>query len=117
MVYFLHAQILKSLAQPRRVMILDYLHSGEKSVGELADLLGLPQAKLLLFVGRLVPLKGLEILLQAMCQLEEGVRLAVGADLLQLPLGLEGTAQLQPAFGGLENSFLMKLVSLFKKFT
>lgn len=44
MVYFLHAQILKSLAQPRRLMILDYLHSGEKSVGELAELLGLPQA-------------------------------------------------------------------------
>jgi DNA-binding transcriptional ArsR family regulator len=44
MVYFLHAQILKSLAQPRRLMILDYLHSGEKSVGELAQLLGLPQA-------------------------------------------------------------------------
>lgn len=44
MVYFLHAQILKSLAQPRRLMILDYLHSGEKSVGELAELLNLPQA-------------------------------------------------------------------------
>lgn len=43
-IYFLHAQILRSLAQPRRLMILDYLHSGEKSVGELAELLGLPQA-------------------------------------------------------------------------
>lgn len=43
-VYLLHAQILKSLAQPRRLMILDYLYSGEKSVGELAELLDLPQA-------------------------------------------------------------------------
>jgi ArsR family transcriptional regulator len=43
-VYFLHAQILRALAQPRRLMILDYLHSGEKSVGELAELLDLPQA-------------------------------------------------------------------------
>jgi DNA-binding transcriptional ArsR family regulator len=42
-IYVLHAQILKCLAQPRRLMILDYLHAGEKSVGELADLLGLPQ--------------------------------------------------------------------------
>ena len=43
-IYFLHAQIMKTLAQPRRLMILDYLQSGEKSVGELAELLGLPQA-------------------------------------------------------------------------
>ncbi len=43
-VYELHAQILKALAQPRRLMILDYLHSGEKSVGELAEALGAPQA-------------------------------------------------------------------------
>ena len=43
-VYVLHAQILKTLAQAKRLMILDYLHSGEKSVGELAELLGLPQA-------------------------------------------------------------------------
>jgi DNA-binding transcriptional ArsR family regulator len=41
--YVLQAQILKCLAQPRRLMILDYLHTGEKSVGELAELLGLPQ--------------------------------------------------------------------------
>jgi DNA-binding transcriptional ArsR family regulator len=41
--YVLQAQILKCLAQPRRLMILDYLHAGEKSVGELAELLGLPQ--------------------------------------------------------------------------
>ena len=43
-VYLLHAQVLKTLAQPKRLMILDCLHSGEKSVGELAELLGLPQA-------------------------------------------------------------------------
>jgi ArsR family transcriptional regulator len=43
-VYELHAQILKALAQPRRLMMLDYLHSGERSVGELAELLGLPQS-------------------------------------------------------------------------
>jgi DNA-binding transcriptional ArsR family regulator len=43
-IYFLHAQILRTLAQPRRLMILDHLHAGEKSVGELVELLGLPQA-------------------------------------------------------------------------
>ncbi len=43
-VYVLHAQILKSLAQPKRLMILDYLHSGKKSVGELVKLLGLRQS-------------------------------------------------------------------------
>lgn len=42
-VYVLHAQILKCLAQPRRLMILDCLSAGEKSVGELAELLNLPQ--------------------------------------------------------------------------
>jgi DNA-binding transcriptional ArsR family regulator len=42
-IYVLHAQVLKCLAQPRRLMILDYLRAGEKSVGELAQLLGLPQ--------------------------------------------------------------------------
>jgi DNA-binding transcriptional ArsR family regulator len=42
-IYVLHAQVLKCLAQPRRLMILDYLRTGEKSVGELADLLGLSQ--------------------------------------------------------------------------
>ncbi len=42
-IYVLQAEILKCLAQPRRLMILDYLHSGEKSVGELAELLDIPQ--------------------------------------------------------------------------
>jgi ArsR family transcriptional regulator len=44
-IYFLHAQVLRDLGQPRRLMILDHLHSGEKSVGELVEFLGLPQAK------------------------------------------------------------------------
>lgn len=43
-IYLLHAQILKTLAHPRRLMILDCLHSGERSVGELAEALDLPQA-------------------------------------------------------------------------
>ncbi len=43
-IYFLHAQILRTLAQPTRLMILDYLHSGEKSVSELVEFLGLAQA-------------------------------------------------------------------------
>jgi ArsR family transcriptional regulator len=42
-IYVLHAEILKCLAQPRRLMILDCLRAGEKSVGELAELLGVPQ--------------------------------------------------------------------------
>jgi DNA-binding transcriptional ArsR family regulator len=43
-IYLLHAQILKTLAHPRRLMILDCLHAGERSVGELAETLDLPQA-------------------------------------------------------------------------
>lgn len=43
-VYRLHAQILKTLAQPKRLMIMDCLHSGPMSVGELVDALDLPQA-------------------------------------------------------------------------
>jgi DNA-binding transcriptional ArsR family regulator len=42
-IYLLHAEVLKVLAQPRRLMILDCLHDGEKSVGELAELLNVPQ--------------------------------------------------------------------------
>jgi len=42
--YGLHARILKVLANPRRLMILDQLHNGDKSVSELVDLLELPQA-------------------------------------------------------------------------
>lgn len=43
-VYRLHARILKTMAQPRRLMILDFLHAGPKTVGEIVDGLGLPQA-------------------------------------------------------------------------
>ena len=43
-VYRLHAQILKTLAQPKRLMIMDCLHSGPMSVGELVEALDLPQA-------------------------------------------------------------------------
>lgn len=42
--YLLHAQILKVLAQPKRLMIMDSLHSGPKTVGELVASLELPQA-------------------------------------------------------------------------
>ncbi len=43
-VYRLHAEILKTLAHPKRLMILDYLHSGPKTVGELVEALNVPQA-------------------------------------------------------------------------
>lgn len=43
-IYRLHAQILKTLAQPKRLMIMDLLHSGPKTVGEIVDGLRLPQA-------------------------------------------------------------------------
>jgi DNA-binding transcriptional ArsR family regulator len=52
-IYVLHAQVLKCLAQPRRLMILDYLRDGEKSVGELAELLGLPQPNVSQHLGAL----------------------------------------------------------------
>lgn len=43
-VYRLQAQVLKALAQPKRLRILDLLRDGERSVGELARALGVPQA-------------------------------------------------------------------------
>ena len=42
--YDLHARILKALGNPRRLMIMDQLHGGPKTVSELVMLLGLPQA-------------------------------------------------------------------------
>jgi ArsR family transcriptional regulator, virulence genes transcriptional regulator len=42
--YDMHARILKALANPRRLMIMDQLHGGPKTVSELVALLGLPQA-------------------------------------------------------------------------
>ncbi len=40
------ARLLEALANPRRLMILCELAAGERSVGELADLVGLQQAAL-----------------------------------------------------------------------
>jgi len=42
--YERHAEICKALAHPRRLEILHLLREGEKSVGELQGLTGLPQA-------------------------------------------------------------------------
>jgi|APSaa5957512535_1039671.scaffolds.fasta_scaffold437208_1 DNA-binding transcriptional ArsR family regulator len=42
--YDLHARIMKALAHPRRLMIMDQLHEGPKTVSELVALLDLPQA-------------------------------------------------------------------------
>jgi len=41
-IYLLHAQILKALANPRRLMILDLLQAGEQSVNDLETALVLP---------------------------------------------------------------------------
>jgi ArsR family transcriptional regulator len=38
--YRLHAEVCRVLADPKRLMILDVLRDGERSVGELADELG-----------------------------------------------------------------------------
>lgn len=40
----LHAQICKGLADPKRLLILNALRDGERSVNDLCDELGLPQA-------------------------------------------------------------------------
>ncbi len=45
-VFELQAQICKTLANPTRLMIIHTLRDGEKSVGELAVILGLRQANL-----------------------------------------------------------------------
>lgn len=42
--YGLHSRILKVLANPRRLMILDQLHDGPKTVSEIVKTLDLPQA-------------------------------------------------------------------------
>lgn len=39
----LHASICQGLADPKRLMILDSLRDGERSVGDLCDELDLPQ--------------------------------------------------------------------------
>ena len=45
-VFEMQAEICKTLANPTRLRILHVLRDGEKSVGELADLLGLRQSNL-----------------------------------------------------------------------
>lgn len=43
-VYRMHAQICKALADPKRLLIINDLRDGEKTVGDLAESLELPQA-------------------------------------------------------------------------
>jgi ArsR family transcriptional regulator len=45
-VFQLHAEICKTLSNPIRLMILNFLRDGEKSVGELAGLVGARQANI-----------------------------------------------------------------------
>ena len=40
----LHASLCKGLADPKRLMIIEALRGGERSVGEICDELELPQA-------------------------------------------------------------------------
>ncbi len=40
----MHAQICKALADPKRLLIINDLREGEKTVGDMADDLELPQA-------------------------------------------------------------------------
>ncbi|MCB1265659.1 MAG: winged helix-turn-helix transcriptional regulator [Mycobacterium sp.] len=41
--YDLHARLCKAIADPKRLLIIDALRDGERSVGEIADELGLSQ--------------------------------------------------------------------------
>lgn len=43
-VFRLQAELCKSLADPKRLMIIHHLRDGPKSVGELAEILGLKQS-------------------------------------------------------------------------
>lgn len=43
-IYRMHAQICKALADAKRLLIINDLREGEKTVGELASSLELPQA-------------------------------------------------------------------------
>lgn len=45
-VFQLHADLLKALAQPRRLEIVNLLHDQELSVSQIQDMLALPQANL-----------------------------------------------------------------------
>ena len=44
--YLLHAHLCKALAHPTRLLVIDELRDGPRSVGELAERLGLPQSNL-----------------------------------------------------------------------
>jgi|SRR5579864_2772320 len=44
-IYRLHAEICRALADPNRLLLLEELRQGERSVGQLAAALGLAQAK------------------------------------------------------------------------
>lgn len=45
-IFELHAEICKTLANPKRLEVLSLLRDGEKTVGELAELADIPQANL-----------------------------------------------------------------------
>ena len=42
--YELHARVCKAIADAKRLLIINELRDGPRSVGELADALGIPQA-------------------------------------------------------------------------
>lgn len=42
--YELHARVCKAIADVKRLLIINELRDGPRSVGELADALGIPQA-------------------------------------------------------------------------
>ena len=42
--YELHARVCKAIADGKRLLIINELRDGPRSVGELADALGIPQA-------------------------------------------------------------------------
>jgi ArsR family transcriptional regulator, virulence genes transcriptional regulator len=42
-IYRLHATVCKALSDPKRLLILDTLRHGERSVGEICEQLDLPQ--------------------------------------------------------------------------
>lgn len=42
--YQLHASVCKGLADPKRLLIITALRDGERSVSDICDALGLPQA-------------------------------------------------------------------------
>lgn len=42
-IHRLHATVCKALSDPKRILILDSLRNGERSVGEICEMLDLPQ--------------------------------------------------------------------------